>query len=279
MGAPCSVGLWDMISLLSGGSLASIGNLSQSADMFYRAVAREKSDIIGIKHEFRITLQKSIEEVGRIALEASLDASTEMAVICSELLERSWPYDGANYAIGKPDAERLSWSLNNLLRTLAAQLNSRVVIVFDSKNSKFALSDEPPFGVEVDDAFPKAAEEISEASKCLAFQRNTACVFHLMRAMELAVGRLSQEIGTGQSADKGWGQILSDIGAAIEKMPKGTNRNQWSESHSHLYHVKQAWRNDTMHPKKTYTDEQAQSVFDAVRSFMMHLATLVGCQG
>jgi hypothetical protein len=52
-------------------------------------------------------------------------------------------------------------------------------------------------------------------------------------------------------------------------------RDAWSESHSHLYHVKQAWRNGTMHPKKTYTQEEAEAVFAAVRVFMRHLAKLL----
>jgi len=136
-----------------------------------------------------------------------------------------------------------------------------------------------PFGPKVARKFPKASEDIEEAAKSLALQRPTACVFHLMRAMEVVVKRLGQKVGV-QNVEKEWGKILSDIGGAVEKMPKVTEkekakRNRWSEVHTHLYHVKQAWRNDTMHPKQTYTREQAQEVFAAVRVFSAHLAGLV----
>jgi hypothetical protein len=50
--------------------------------------------------------------------------------------------------------------------------------------------------------------------------------------------------------DREWGKLLSDIVKKIEAMPKGDDCNRWSESHTHLYHVRHAWRNDTMHPKQ-----------------------------
>ena len=132
----------------------------------------------------------------------------------------------------------------------------------------------PPFGKAVDDAFPSASEDISEASKCLAFERSTAVVFHLMRAMEIAVQALASGLGVA-NVEREWGKLLSDISSKIEAMPKGERRDAWSASHSHLYHVKQAWRNSTMHPKKTYTEDESKAVFDAVGSFMRHLAPLV----
>jgi hypothetical protein len=117
-------------------------------------------------------------------------------------------------------------------------------------------------------------EDLDEAAKCLALARGTACVFHLMRAMEEAVKVLGTKLGI-QNVEKEWGKILSDIGAKIEVMPKGQVRDEWSACHVNLYHVKQAWRNATMHPKETYTVEQAKEVTDAVHTFLRQLATLV----
>jgi hypothetical protein len=42
------------------------------------------------------------------------------------------------------------------------------------------------FGDEFKTKFPSANVEIIEAGNCFAFDRFTACVFHLMRAMEIA---------------------------------------------------------------------------------------------
>ena len=123
-------------------------------------------------------------------------------------------------------------------------------------------------------AFPSTTEDLEEACKCIAFGRYTASVFHLMRAMEFAVQALASELKIANVA-RDWGKLLSDMSKQIEPMPKSPERDRWSESHSHLYHVKQAWRNDVMHPKATYTEEQAEDVIRAVRSFMKHLAPLV----
>lgn len=265
--------LWEMISYLNGNTFAAVGNLSQTAHMLHGVEGNPNGEV-GIISSVFITLHQSVCEVERIAKELDLDATIDCAKDCIDLLMRHRAGE-TSYFMDPADCERLSWSLNSLVRAFTSQMQSRVVMVFDSRNSKFVTSDDPPFGKEVDDAFPKASEEISEGAKCLALQRNTAAVFHLMRAMELSVARLSEAIGTGKTTDKEWGKILSDIEVAIKAMPKGAERDQWSESHTHLYHVKQAWRNTTMHPKKTYTDQQAQSVFDAVRSFMVHLAPLV----
>jgi hypothetical protein len=61
----------------------------------------------------------------------------------------------------------------------------------------------------------------------------------------------------------------------IEAMPQGEVRKSWSEVRALLYHVNQAWRIDTMHPKQTYTREEAKEIFAAIRSFMGRLAAMV----
>lgn len=156
---------------------------------------------------------------------------------------------------------------------LRDELSSRTTISLPAVMAPYLEQKQPLFGQEVGDKFPLAAEDISEAGKCLAFGRGTATVFHLMRVMECAVQRLSQKLSI-PNTDREWGKLLSDIGKAIEAMPKGAERNKWSESHTHLYHVKQAWRNETMHPKQTYTPDEAKAIFEAVRVFMRDLATL-----
>ena len=131
-----------------------------------------------------------------------------------------------------------------------------------------------PFGDDVSLAFSGAKYDIEEAAKCLALRRATACVFHLMRTMEYSVQRLCAKLGI-TNVDREWGKLLSSIDEAIKAMGKTDEANDWSEIRSSMYHVKQAWRNTTMHPNKTYTEEQAEEIFRAVKSFLVHLATKV----
>jgi DNA topoisomerase IA len=43
--------------------------------------------------------------------------------------------------------------------------------------------------------------------------------------------------------------------------------------------VKDAWRNATMHVENKYTEEEARRIYDAVRGFMMKLASRMDEQG
>jgi HEPN domain-containing protein len=130
------------------------------------------------------------------------------------------------------------------------------------------------FSGAVEEKFPKTISDNENAGKCLAVGQGTACVFHLMRAMESAVRALCEKLEI-KNIEREWGKLLSDMNGKIEGMEKGATKTQWSESHTHLYHVKQAWRNDTMHPNEKYTDEEALEVYRAVKVFMSHLATLI----
>jgi HEPN domain-containing protein len=128
------------------------------------------------------------------------------------------------------------------------------------------------FGMEPVVAFPGAEFDLEEAGKCLALARNTACIFHLMRAMELALQALCARLGV-TDVQKRWGFLLQDIDNALEAMPKDA-RQQWSTVRSGLWHVKEAWRNDTMHPNEKYTDEEAREVLYAVKVFLRSLAPM-----
>ena len=125
------------------------------------------------------------------------------------------------------------------------------------------------------------AFELDEAAKCLALGRATACVFHLMRLMEIAVRAVARCLNIPdpiQPADRSWGAVLKKVRGGIDA--------KWStvaarlagdgETFDSLYAsldaVKNPWRNSTMHPANKYTLEEAEHVFAAVRGFMMKLA-------
>lgn len=208
--------------------------------------------------------------VQRTSENLHLAASSSAAKRCIEVTDSrhpsgSWSENGIN---------ALAFTCAQLAQTIQDELEAQLIFSLSSTSAQLVQDGAPRFGEEVANAFPLAVEDVEESGRCLAFGRYTATVFHLMRAMEAAVQALASRVGA-DSVEKEWGKLLSDIGAAVEAMPKGPERNRWSESHSHLYHVKQAWRNDTMHPKKTYTEDEARAVYQAVRSFMMHLAPLV----
>ncbi|MBS0234399.1 MAG: hypothetical protein JSR99_13050 [Proteobacteria bacterium] len=176
-------------------------------------------------------------------------------------------------------------AVSGLVKSHVRELRSRIETEFESK-LMFCMSDTyskywPTPQTQSDapaaflaEKFSESAYDLESASRCLALEQGTASVLHLMRAMESAVQKLAAKLGVGK-VEKEWGKLLSDIGGKIELMPKGDSRDGWSEVHANLYHVKQAWRNKTMHPLEKYTPDEASEVFEACKVFMRHLAALL----
>ena len=65
------------------------------------------------------------------------------------------------------------------------------------------------FGTEVKDHFPSATFDIKEAGNCYALSRNTACVFHLMRVLEIGLTVLGAVFGVSL-AHTNWGGYPGD---------------------------------------------------------------------
>lgn len=134
------------------------------------------------------------------------------------------------------------------------------------------------FGEDVVKKFASARDDIESSGRCLALGQPTASVFHMMRAMEVAVRLLGEELGVTVSNKNGellpWGILIANIEDNIKTM-SGEKKKRWSEAQTFLFHVNRAYRTETMHPKKMYTEEQAKEVFNACRTFMKYLADLV----
>jgi hypothetical protein len=164
-------------------------------------------------------------------------------------------------------------------RRLKDELETRWFLAMSPAEAELYLTREPLFGAAVERAFPLASEDISEAGKCMSLGRYTASVFHLMRAMERALhkmgGKLDATIVDKYDRTLSWGIIIANIDGKISKMQPGDEQRKWSEARALLYHVNQAWRTDTMHPKQTYTEPEARDVLAAVKSFMGRLSALV----
>jgi hypothetical protein len=117
-------------------------------------------------------------------------------------------------------------------------------------------------------------EDAAEAGNCFSLERYTACVFHLMRIME----RLLQDFATKVNATKkdgapldvkheNWYQIALAINRAIEQMPRGDLKDKYLAALAPLSGLR-GERHLVMHPKQTYTEEQARTWLDIVKLFV-----------
>lgn len=174
-----------------------------------------------------------------------LVASRAAAVRLLEILDKADLADERYAIFDVIEKGRLQTACGSVFVSTRDELRERMAVLIDAADSKYYKSEGPLFGAQVANKFPGASEDVKEAGNCGALGQGTASVFHLMRAMELAVGQLAEALRIG-NLDREWGKLLSDIHAKIESMPKGPTRDEWSECHANLYHVKQAWRNKTM---------------------------------
>lgn len=178
----------------------------------------------------------------------------------------------------KPITE-LDSLLHDLHLRISDELDSRVFLYLPI--NKASLLKEAPeyFGETIVSAFPDSAEDLSEAVKCFALDRFTACVFHLMRAMERSLYVLGER-GDVTIVDRNgdeltWQKIVANLNARTATLPAGPEKDRWHAAGALLHNVGKTWRNRTMHPKQTYTEQEAENILLAVRSFMNSTAEFV----
>lgn len=172
--------------------------------------------------------------------------------------------------------DALKRNLYELTTRIVDELEQRLFLSVPLEQAPFYLQVKPPFGEDVTKRFPKMTEDISEAAKCLSLDRPTASVFHLMRVMELAVQQFGSELNITLVTEKNWQVILDQVNAAIRKLDaRDAKTKPYAQAASHLYNVKVAWRNEVMHPKQTYTFDEAKAIFDSAKTFINELATIL----
>lgn len=175
------------------------------------------------------------------------------------------------------------WQLREDLKVLRERINdevsSRLFMFIPPERAKY-YQNQMLFGQKVEERFPRAADDIAEAGKCFAAGRWTGVVFHLMRVMEIGVQEFAAKLRVSLPSDKMWGQMLNEIDQTITGMPRRTAKQRekatpLEEAAVYLHHVKNVWRNPTMHPKESYTEEEAERVFSNVKHYMQHLVTIL----
>jgi hypothetical protein len=138
-------------------------------------------------------------------------------------------------------------------------------------------------------AFSDIRKEAFAAVDCFAMGHSTATVFHLMRAMEIGVQKFGQRLGVNlikknpgkRVSELNWENILNELNPKLRGLPQATlaqkrRHERYAAVQAHLYNVKDAWRNPTMHPRaRGYNELQARDILNNVRSFMVELASLL----
>jgi hypothetical protein len=120
----------------------------------------------------------------------------------------------------KLQAPSLEMHLKDIADRLRDELDGRLFLQVSRPD--YFEPREALFGPEVEAKFPSANPEIEEAGKCLALQRPTACVMHLMRVLELGLHSLSREMEV-PFQNENWNKIIDQIEAKIKGMSSVTH--------------------------------------------------------
>jgi hypothetical protein len=180
----------------------------------------------------------------------------------------------------------LQWALHSLQRLMASEMSERL---FFSISKSFATKFDDPYPMckEVSDAFPLAKDDIREAYNCLVLDRNTAAVFHSMRIAEHGLRSLARKLKV-KLTHKGkpqpivsatWDKIITEIKNRINAAhatPHGAYRQRqlthYSDMADRCSYMKDLWRNEIMHTRRSYNKEEAAGAVRRVSEFMNLLA-------
>jgi len=244
--------------------------------------------VSGISKQERAQLQNTVDKHNAVI---NLNDETHRQQLIHATKKMNVQFDLMGLSVSKVMLQRIIGRLDSGVMPTAAEvreLSARIRDELESRkflylnDSQFRLYEpkEPLFGQLVEDKFPsKAVFEIDEAAKCLALGRSTACVFHLMRLLEVGIGAVRQCVGISdplKDAERNWGTLIRKLNEAIEAR-KGvispSDHLLFADVLAFLHAVKTAWRNPGLHVEKVYTAEEAEHIWNATRGLMMKLAS------
>ncbi|MES2972419.1 MAG: hypothetical protein V4757_02375 [Pseudomonadota bacterium] len=175
----------------------------------------------------------------------------------------------------KFDQKLTYMSCGQMMLTVSHNLERelKVAKLFALDSSRAPMYDMPePFGPEVQTAFPSSSFDIAEAARCYALDRPTACVMHVMRALEKPLQLMALDLGHTPTR-AAWGDILRDIRPIIAALPNSHPRQEfYSEAAVQFRFIKNAWRDSAMHASVRYANDEALLIFNSCKALLKTLS-------
>lgn len=193
---------------------------------------------------------------------------------------------------GYPTIEAIEAQLNHALDAFISDLDSRKFVYVPADNGQF-FEQGNLLGQLVYDVFEDARIDAKAAGNCLALDFNTAAVFHMMRAVELALYAIAKrlkvkKVGKTPISESDWGKIIEEIQSKVDynfrkqwppnkKKPKPTAaKKKRTENFKFLLiecaAIKDLWRNTVSHSLRNFTATEARGILDHVKKFMERAA-------
>jgi len=267
--------LWDMMNFMIPHYMTALRLVQQEISLAQANIHGRQDSVIDGRHKDRI--RQNLQYVLKKADDYDLEG-------VHHRLERI-------YAETKPD-NLISWAeiarqMLALLEAFEDDTKLLYLYAYPKEKGRLFVKAKSDWAATIK-AFPALTDDIEKAIDLYALGHNLACVFHLMRIMEVGVQRFGKRLGVSLTklsanrlTDLNWHQILDAINPKLKAIDQTTKagkakHERLSAIQSYLYGVKDAWRNPTMHPRKAgYTDAEAVNLINHARSFMNELASVI----
>ncbi|MBI4965917.1 MAG: hypothetical protein HY913_21745 [Desulfomonile tiedjei] len=264
------VSLWDMLHIYAKSFAATCQRLSSFSAMLFAAKRAQGANVPPTNGDQLLEGLKLSELVD--------DFEAMELPLASKAAQRL-----ANYLKDNPaaQAERVECDIRELIKRFNDELNDRLFMMLLSSSAQYYELPGTILGKQITEWWPELIEDATEAGNCFALGRYTACVFHLMRIVERYVQKMGDDLGLPEkiTREKEWGYILNNMRGPIKKRypnEKNDMRVRYEAVIASLDTVRITWRNRTMHPKATYTKEEAEKIIRAVQTFTEDFSVLSG---
>ena len=164
--------------------------------------------------------------------------------------------------------------------TMLLELSSHKFLHMPHEQAKiYYAKPQDNFGKPVVKAYSHGLYDMKEAARCLSVNRYTACVFHLMRLLEIPLRSLWTSTKTKADMPKNWGGFIGGIKDHADSL-EGDEQQFYLDAAIYLFAVKQGWRNRTIHEVECkYKKKQAKRIWDSVITFLQHTANHIDKNG
>lgn len=226
-------------------------------------------------------------ELREFGLTISADHAMEIVEIFEEYekqLAAKDLTDKEKESITTAELDKLTKEHGELANLVRRELKRKVAISLTEADAAELFENARPFDsekVSVNDRFPDAVYDIQEAANCKALSRPTACVFHLMRVLEVGLNALATDLNVPWPSRNDWQDVINAIEGKIKLFEKGSGdlppdwrekRQFYADAATQFTHIKDGWRNYAMHFHAIYDETKADIIYRSVREFMRVLA-------
>jgi hypothetical protein len=242
--------------------------------------------LISIRKDLESRVPETLSDDEKAAMEIHL---VQAGAVCERYgIDVSYYTERVTRKLERPDefTYSIASAVDGVKHSIFEKLRNRKFLYMPAEDADY-YGQADLFGDQIKSRFAKANEEVTQAGNCYATGNYTACVFHLMRAVEIGARKMVFALKV-QSELNGkpvglceWGDLIRAIEKGVQNLSSGTRKSVAKKTTFEFYNhalgqfrnFKDAWRNNVSHTRTTYQAGFTKDIMDNTRQFMQHLAT------